>query len=86
MNHSPALGASCKCDRCKPISKEEWEAIYDAVMQVDDEFGFKIGEGKSMRTYMETHPEGYLDDYYEANRTAYSRGADLIEKIKARCQ
>ena len=62
------------------FTKEEWQAIYDAVVQV------KVGEGKSLGEYMRIHRKGSLDEYYAASKKAYERGEILLKKIEANCE
>lgn len=63
------------------FTQEEWERIYEAIVAVDDEFGFKIGEGRSLGHYQSLHPVGSLTDYYAAAREADEAGQRLRMRI-----
>lgn len=68
------------CD-CPTITDEEWAAIYDALRGIDDEYGLKVGEGRSLGSYRREHKTGSLDDYYKAAQAASERGQALLEKV-----
>lgn len=63
------------------LTEAQFDAVLDAVKQVDGEFGFKIGEGSSLGFYMSLHPKGELQQYYAAARKANEEGADFIQML-----
>ena len=63
------------------LTEEQFDAMLDAVEQVDGEYGFNIGEGSSLGNYRALHPQGNLGDYYAAARIAMDAGADFIAML-----